>query len=256
VLADSARADAAVVDGALPLAGTTFAAKDLFDVAGHVTLAGSKINAADGLVAAEDATLVARLKAAGSVLVGLANMDEYAYGFSTENAHYGPTRNPHDRAHRGRLFGRIGGGGGGGAGGCGAGVGYQRVCPRARLVRDLWAEAHRAPVARGVYPFVASLDHAGLFARDPAMLAAAYDALQGPDPRDPAHTARRRSGAAGLAAPPGRLRVGVLGAFSPRCWPMRRKRRGACGARSGRAGHEVRPAVLDGASERAPPPSA
>jgi Asp-tRNA(Asn)/Glu-tRNA(Gln) amidotransferase A subunit family amidase len=160
------------------------------------------------------------------VLVGLANMDEYAYGFSTENAHYGPTRNPHDRAHRGRLFGRIGGGGGGGAGGCGAGVGYQRVCPRARLaVRDLWAEAHFGRLSRaGVYPFVASLDHAGLFARDPAMLAAAYDVLQGPDPRDPACTRappirrcrgwrRRRGGCA----------WGCWGAFSPRCWPMRRK---------------------------------
>jgi Asp-tRNA(Asn)/Glu-tRNA(Gln) amidotransferase A subunit family amidase len=150
------------------------------------------------------------------VLVGLANMDEYAYGFSTENAHYGPTRNPHDRA-------RIAGGSSGGSAAAVAaglvdvalGSDTNGFCPRARLaVRDLWAEAHlRAPVARGVYPFVASLDHAGLFARDPAMLAAAYDALQGPDPRDPACTARRRSGAAGLAAPPGRLRVGVLGGF-------------------------------------------
>src|SRR5262245_12634506 len=102
VLADRARADADRVDGALaaghdpgPLAGVPFAAKNLFDVAGVTTLAGSRINA-DRPPATHDATAVARLRAAGAVLVGALNMDEYAYGLTTENTHYGPTRNPHD----------------------------------------------------------------------------------------------------------------------------------------------------------------
>ena len=78
-----------------PLAGVPFAVKNLFDVAGITTLAGSKIYASRP-PAQQDATAVERLKNAGAVLVGALNMDEYAYGFTTENTHYGPTRNPHD----------------------------------------------------------------------------------------------------------------------------------------------------------------
>src|SRR5258708_4877913 len=77
-----------------PLAGVAFAVKNLFDLEGVTTLAGSKINR-DLPPARKDATLVARLEAAGAVCVGALNMDEYAYGFTTENSHYGPTRNPH-----------------------------------------------------------------------------------------------------------------------------------------------------------------
>jgi 1-carboxybiuret hydrolase len=77
------------------LAGVPFAAKNLFDVAGLATLAGSKINR-DRPPAAADATLVKRLESAGGVLVGALNMGEYAYDFTGENAHFGPSRNPHD----------------------------------------------------------------------------------------------------------------------------------------------------------------
>ncbi|MFY7941041.1 MAG: amidase family protein, partial [Burkholderiaceae bacterium] len=91
-----------------PLAGLPYAVKNLFDIEGVVTLAGSKINR-DLPPATEDAALVARLKAAGAVLIGALNMDEYAYGFTTENTHYGPTRNPHDLT-------RISGGSSGGSG--------------------------------------------------------------------------------------------------------------------------------------------
>lgn len=78
-----------------PLAGVPYAVKNLFDVQGLTTLAGSKINR--GLPPArQDAVLVARMRAAGAVLLGALNMDEYAYGFTTENTHYGPARNPHD----------------------------------------------------------------------------------------------------------------------------------------------------------------
>ena len=80
-----------------PLAGVPFAVKDLYDVAGRTTRAGSKIYA-DNPPAARDATAIARLKAAGAVLVGATNMDEFAFGFTTENPHNGPTRNPRDPA--------------------------------------------------------------------------------------------------------------------------------------------------------------
>ena len=95
-------------DRALPLFGMPFAVKNLFDVAGLVTLAGSKIER-DAPPALRDAVLVERLEAAGAVLVGALNMDEYAYGFTTENSHYGACRNPHDRT-------RVAGGSSGGSG--------------------------------------------------------------------------------------------------------------------------------------------
>jgi len=93
VFADQAMADAGAVDAALvagrpvgPLAGVPFAVKNLFDVAGHTTLAGSKIRQ-DAAPASRDAELVARLKAAGAILVGALNMHEFASGFVTESAH-------------------------------------------------------------------------------------------------------------------------------------------------------------------------
>jgi hypothetical protein len=110
VLAERALAQAAAVDASaadLPLRGMPFAVKNLFDLQGLTTLAGSKIerNAAP---ATRDAVLVRRLEAAGAVCVGALNMDEYAYGFTTENSHEGPTHNPHDLS-------RISGGSSGGS---------------------------------------------------------------------------------------------------------------------------------------------
>ncbi|MEO0539665.1 MAG: amidase family protein, partial [Cyanobacteria bacterium P01_A01_bin.105] len=114
VLAESALAAAAEVDQKIatgetvgPLAGVPFAVKNLFDIQGVVTLAGSKINQ-NNSPATTDATAVARLKAAGAILVGALNMDEYAYGFVTVNSHYGATPNPHDPT-------RISGGSSGGS---------------------------------------------------------------------------------------------------------------------------------------------
>ena len=72
-----------------------FAVKNLFDVAGLPTRAGSKINRARP-PAMRDATLISRLEAAGAVLVGALNMGEYAYDFTGENVHDGDCRNPHD----------------------------------------------------------------------------------------------------------------------------------------------------------------
>jgi AtzE family amidohydrolase len=222
VLAGRARARAAAVDAAvaegavLPLAGQTFAVKNLFDVQGLPTLAGSKIER-EAAPAARDAVLVRRLEAAGAVLVGALNMDEYAYGFTTENTHFGPTRNPHDLA-------RISGGSSGGsAAAVAAGQvdfslgsdtnGSIRVPASLCGTFGLKPTYGRLP-RTGTYPFVASLDHLGPFARDVAALAAVYDALQGHDPEDPACAPRPAEPvlpqlAHGVAG----LRIGVLGGW-------------------------------------------
>lgn len=73
-----------------PLAGAPFAVKNLFDVEGLTTRAGSKINR-DQPPAKADATVIARLEAAGGVLVGALNMGEYAYDFTGRNVHDGPS---------------------------------------------------------------------------------------------------------------------------------------------------------------------
>ena len=188
-LAEAARTDARIAAGADPgpLAGVPFAVKNLFDVEGVTTLAGSKIFA-ERPPASRDAAAVAALRRAGAVLVGALNMDEYAYGFTCENAHHGPTRNPHDRA-------RVpGGSSGGSAAAVAAGLvpitlgsdtnGSIRV-PAAFCgifgLKPTYGRVSRA----GVALFAASFDHVGPFARSVGDLAAAFDALQGPDPADP-----------------------------------------------------------------------
>jgi len=191
VLEERARARAKAVDSAGlkgPLAGMPFAVKNLFDVAGLPTLAGSKINR-ERAPAAKDATLVTRLEHAGAILVGALNMDEYAYGFSTENTHYGPTRNPHDTS---RV---AGGSSGGSAAAVAAGMvpltlgsdtnGSIRVPSSFCGIWGLKPTFGRLSRA-GTFPFVSSLDHVGPFAANVADLAAAYDAMQGADAADPA----------------------------------------------------------------------
>ena len=81
-----------------PLAGVPFAVKNLFDVKGLPTRAGSKINR-ERAPAERDAPLVRRLEAAGAILVGALNMGEYAYDFTGENVHDGNCRNPHALDH-------------------------------------------------------------------------------------------------------------------------------------------------------------
>src|SRR5262249_56329782 len=103
------------------VAGVPFAVKNLFDVEGLPTLAGSKINRGRA-PAARDATVIQRLEAQGAVLVGALNMGEYAYDFTGENVHYGASRNPHDTA---RMTGGSPGGRGGGVGGGLPGVGVR-----------------------------------------------------------------------------------------------------------------------------------
>ena len=96
ITAERALAKADAIDAARargkslgPLAGAPFAVKNLFDIEGLSTRAGSKINR-DRAPAKTDATIVARLEAAGAVLLGALNMGEFAYDFTGENAHDGP----------------------------------------------------------------------------------------------------------------------------------------------------------------------
>jgi AtzE family amidohydrolase len=170
-----------------PLTGSVFGAKDLFDIAGHRTTAGASLRA-NTPAAREDAAAVAALRASGALLAGSQNMDEFAYGFSTENAHSGPTRNPHDTI-------RVAGGSSGGsaaavaAGLCSVALGSDtngsvRVPASFCGIYGLKPTYGRLS-RRGIFPFVHSLDHVGVFARSAADLAAVYDALQVDDPRDP-----------------------------------------------------------------------
>ncbi|MCJ2137958.1 AtzE family amidohydrolase [Methylobacterium sp. J-026] len=219
-----ARADA--VDAALrggdtagPLAGVPFAVKNLIDIAGLPTRAGSKINR-DRAPAAQDGTLVRRLEAAGAILIGALNMGEYAYDFTGENVHDGDAHNPH-------ALDRMTGGSSSGSGAAiAAGMvpltlgsdtnGSIRV-PAAFCgcfgLKPTYGRLSRA----GSFPFVGSLDHLGPMARTVTDLALAYDAMQGPDPDDPVATTRASEPAlpileSGLDG----LRIAVAGGYFAR----------------------------------------
>lgn len=210
VAADAARARGEVQG---PLAGVPFAVKNLFDVAGQTTLAGSRLLAGHAS-ADRDATVVARLRQAGAILLGQLNMDEFAYGFSTENSHYGATANPHDPDCI------AGGSSGGSAAAVAAGLvtlslgsdtnGSIRVPASLCGVFGLKPTYGRLSRA-GAFPFVASLDHVGPFARSVRDLALAYELMQGVDARDPVQTYQGHDPVwAGLDVRPPGLRVGVL----------------------------------------------
>ncbi|MFM2120646.1 MAG: hypothetical protein RL722_2114 [Pseudomonadota bacterium] len=221
-----ARAEAAAIDQrlaagdaatrALPLLGVPYAVKNLFDIAGVATVAGSRIER-ERPPAAADGPLLQRLGAAGAVLVGALNMDEYAYGFTTENSHYGACRNPHD-ANRSA---------GGSSGGSGAAVaagqvplalgsdtnGSIRVPSSLCGVFGLKPTFGRLP-RNGSYPFVGSLDHLGPFARHVADLALSYDLMQGHDPADAGCVARPvEPTLPTLGEGVQGLRIGVLGGW-------------------------------------------
>jgi aspartyl-tRNA(Asn)/glutamyl-tRNA(Gln) amidotransferase subunit A len=91
---EKAMADAANVDVSSPLAGVPITIKDVISVAGHPCGCASKI--LEGYVAPYDATVIGRLRQAGAIPFGRANMDEFAMGSSTENSAFGPSRNPWD----------------------------------------------------------------------------------------------------------------------------------------------------------------
>lgn len=221
VTAERARAKARAIDADIaagkevgPLAGVPFAVKNLFDVAGLPTRAGSKINR-DLAPAKRDATLIERMEAAGAVLVGALNMGEYAYDFTGENVHDGPSRNPHDTT---RMTGGSSGGSGSAVGGALVPIalgsdtnGSIRVPSSFCGIFGLKPTYGRLSRARS-FPFVASLDHLGPFARSAADLALAYDAMQGVDADDAACTTRGLEPTLPLLANPvSDLRIAIAG---------------------------------------------
>lgn len=188
VLAESAIEAALEVDRKVangidpgPLAGVPFAAKDLYDIAGLPTTAGAKMRI-EAVPAKRDAVVVARLKAAGGVLVGTLNMDEYAYGFATVNPHFGTTRNPHD-------LDRLAGGSSGGS----AAAVAARLVPLSlgsdtngsirvpAALCGIWGirPADGAISVKGTFPFVEILDTVGPFVRSAGELELVYELLSG-----------------------------------------------------------------------------
>lgn len=198
------------------LAGVPYAVKNLFDVAGAPTLAGAQIFQ-DRAPAAQDAWAVRQLAGSGALLSGMLNMDAYAYGFTTENTHFGATRNPHD------LSRIAGGSSGGSAAAVAAGLvhfslgsdtnGSIRV--PASLCGIFGMKPTFGRLSRsGTHPFVGSLDHIGPLARRVSDLSEVYDALLGHDPADGFQAAQDLQPVTPLLEQDSdSLRCGVLGGY-------------------------------------------
>jgi aspartyl-tRNA(Asn)/glutamyl-tRNA(Gln) amidotransferase subunit A len=194
VTADAARAQAREADREIasgryrgPLHGIPVSLKDLFDTQGIRTTCGSRILAER--VPSEDATVTARLRQAGAVLLGKAALHEFAYGVTTNNPHFGPTRNPWDPA-------RIPGGSSGGSGAAvAAGLGPVSLGTDTggsiRIPGALCGVVGLKPtygrVSRhGIFPLAWTLDHPGPLTRTVEDAALVLQAIAGPDPADPA----------------------------------------------------------------------
>jgi aspartyl-tRNA(Asn)/glutamyl-tRNA(Gln) amidotransferase subunit A len=163
-----------------PLHGIPLTAKDLVWAKGVRTTSGSKIFA--GFVPDRDAPVLARLRAAGAVLLGKTNLHELAYGVSNVNPHYGPVRNPWDRR-------RISGGSSGGSAvSLAAGVGYGSIgtdtggsvrIPSALCGIVGLKPTYGAISREGVTPLSWSLDHVGPMARRVEDVALLFEVMAG-----------------------------------------------------------------------------
>lgn len=194
-----------------PLTGIPLAHKDLFCARGWRTTCGSRM--LEKFVAPYDAHIVERLEAAGTVLVGKANMDEFAMGSSNENSYFGPVRNPWDAA-------RVPGGSSGGSAAAvaaslvpaatGSDTGGSIRQPAA-LTGVCGIKPTYGAVSRyGMVAYASSLDQAGVFARSAEDLALLLTAMAGFDPRDATSVEREPEDyGRHLAAPLDGLRIGV-----------------------------------------------
>lgn len=187
-LAEARAAEAEIARGVYrgPLHGIPIALKDLYWTRGVRTAAGSKI--IGDFVPNDDGTVTASLRAAGAVLLGKTNTHELAYGVTTNNPHFGPTRNPWDPA-------RIpGGSSGGSAAAVAAGMaamamgtdtgGSIRIPASLCGVVGLKPTHGRVSTA-GIVPLAWSLDHAGPLAKSVADAAIVLNVIAGADDADP-----------------------------------------------------------------------
>ena len=221
VTADSARAQAERADARLaagdatPLTGIPIAHKDIFCTRGVRTSCGSRM--LDNFVSPYDAAVVEKLAAAGAVMLGKTNMDEFAMGSSNENSYYGPVRNPWNRD-------LVPGGSSGGSaaavaarlapGATGTDTGGSIRQPAA-LCGITGIKPTYGRVSRwGMVAFASSLDQAGTLARTAEDAALLLQVMSGPDPRDStALPDPVPDYAAALARPLERLTIGVVDDF-------------------------------------------
>src|SRR5277367_5244113 len=215
-LADAAAADARLSAGERgPLLGIPLIHKDIFCTDGVRTSCGSRM--LDNFVAPYDATIVARLKAAGAVMLGKANMDEFAMGSSNETSYYGPVKNPWDMT-------KVPGGSSGGS----AAALAARLAPYctgtdtggsirqpAALTGVTGVKPTYGRVSRyGMIAFASSLDQAGVLARTAADAASVLQVMAGFDPKDSTSVdAPVPDYPALLDAPLKGLRIGLLREF-------------------------------------------
>ena len=216
--ADEADARAARGSSLGPLDGVIVSIKDLFDVAGEVTRAGSKILAEEGAPAIADAVVVQRLRAAGAVIVAKTNMTEFAFSGIGANPHFGTPGNPHDRE-------RVPGGSSAGApvtvadGMCDIAIGTDtggsvRVPAALCGLVGFKPSRQRVPTT-GAFPLSKTLDSIGPIARNVADCAKADAVMAGEvfAPPEPVALAGLRIGIAeGL--PLDRLDASVTAAFA------------------------------------------
>jgi aspartyl-tRNA(Asn)/glutamyl-tRNA(Gln) amidotransferase subunit A len=169
-----------------PLHGVPVAAKDLFDMVGTETTAGSKVRA--GARSEEDAAAVARLEAAGAIIVGKTRLSEFAYWPGSTNPHYGATRNPRHPEHD------TGGSSSGSAAAVASGCVYAALGTDTggsiRIPAALCGVfGHKPTFGRaslhGCVPLAWSLDHVGPLTRTVEDAALVMEVLCGPDSRDP-----------------------------------------------------------------------
>jgi aspartyl-tRNA(Asn)/glutamyl-tRNA(Gln) amidotransferase subunit A len=197
------------------LLGIPLIHKDIFCTDGVRTSCGSRM--LDNFIAPYDATIVARLKAAGTVMLGKANMDEFAMGSSNETSYYGPVKNPWDLA-------KVPGGSSGGS----AAAAAARFAPfatgtdtggsirqPAALTGVTGVKPTYGRVSRyGMIAFASSLDQAGVLARSAADAAIVLQAMAGFDPQDSTSVdAPVPDYHAALGAPLKGLKLGLLREF-------------------------------------------
>ncbi|MDB4895638.1 MAG: Amidase [Firmicutes bacterium] len=191
VMAEEALAQARAAEAATgptgPLHGVPVAVKDLIDIAGHRTTAGSRVLAEN--MAHQDATVTARLRAAGAIIIGKTATHEFAFGSTSDSPFHGPVRNPWDRAKI--PAGSSGGSGAAVAAGLvpiaiGTDTGGSIRMPATHCgvvgLKPTYGRVSKA----GVIPLSWSLDHIGPLAVSVRDAALVLQAIAGADPLDPA----------------------------------------------------------------------